>query len=101
MPDDLHAIPHGKQPESWKELASYGLIALGALSLLRTSRLLGLALAGAWIYDVASRSEVSRRTRGRDIASKRDADARLDAQIEDTFPSSDPPSYSGSTAGAP
>jgi hypothetical protein len=99
MPDDQRTIDNGAAPENWKELASYLLIGLGALSLLRTSRILSLALAGAWLYDVAGKSEGSRALRDRDIKSRRRIADRIDAQVEDTFPASDPPSFSGVTSG--
>jgi hypothetical protein len=99
MPDDQRTIDGNAAPESWKELAGYLLIGLGALSLLRTSRFLSLALAGAWLYDVAGKSQSARADRGRDIASRRKIADRIDAQMEDTFPASDPPSFSGVTAG--
>lgn len=70
------------------------LMALGALSLLRSSRTLSFAIIGTWLYGVASRSDDNRDTR-------RTAGESVDEELEDSFPASDPPSFSGSTAGAP
>jgi hypothetical protein len=70
------------------------LMALGALSLLRSSRTLSVAIIGAWLYGVATKSDGDRH-------GKRMAGESIDQEMEDSFPASDPPSFSGSTAGAP
>jgi hypothetical protein len=75
------------------------LMALGAFTLLRASRFLALALVGGWLYDNARRSDGSRHARGISAAAKRSASRRVDAAVEDTFPASDPPSFSGTTSG--
>ena len=70
------------------------LMALGAISLLRSSRTLSLAIIGTWLYGVACKSDGDRDTR-------RTAGESIDEELDDSFPASDPPSFSGSTAGAP
>src|SRR6185503_3295302 len=66
MPDD--SILHTSQTtsEALKEVVPPVLIALGALSLLRSSRLLGLVAAGAYLYDAAQKVDTDRRRRGVD-----------------------------------
>jgi hypothetical protein len=101
MPDDriLHTSP--TTSESLKEIVPPVLIMLGALSLIRSSRLLGLAAAGAWLYDAAQKVDADRRRRGVDLPSRRRDSKRVDDEIADSFPASDPPSFSGMTAGTP
>ncbi len=70
------------------------LMGLGALTLLRSSRTLSLAVIGTWLYGVACKSDGNR-------DAKRIAGESIDEEMEDSFPASDPPSFSGSTAGAP
>jgi len=77
------------------------LIALGALSLIRSSRLLGFVAAGAYLYDAAQKVDADRRRRGVDLPSRRRESQRVDDEIADSFPASDPPSFSGTTAGTP
>jgi hypothetical protein len=101
MPRDPQIFEDGPVPADWKAAALYSLLGLGVLSLFRTSRVLTMALAGGLLYDIANTADASRKKRERDIASRRKAAERVDIAIDDSFPASDPPSYSGSTAGAP
>jgi hypothetical protein len=101
MPDDQMTSARPGLDTALREMVPPVLMALGAFTLLRTSRLLSLAVLGYWAYDVATSTDRSRVSRGRDIAAKRAAHQAVDAEIEDSFPASDPPSFSGSTAGAP
>ena len=101
MPDDQIVPSHISTSESLKEVVPPVLIALGAISLLRSSRLLGLLAAGAYLYDVAAKADLDRKKRGRDLPSRRAMGERLDREIADSFPASDPVSFSGTTAGAP
>jgi hypothetical protein len=87
--------------ENLKRLIPPVLIALGAISLLRTSRFLSLLALGICSYDAAARSDAERKTRQIDRPSRREAARRLDDEIEASFPASDPPSSSGTTAGSP
>jgi hypothetical protein len=98
MPDDQTFSSPANKPDAWQEILPPVLIALGAVSLLRTSRFLSLALLGGWLYHTASKSDLSRRTHA---IAKKAASRNIDLEIEDSFPASDPPSSSGSTAGAP
>ena len=100
MPFDDEA-PENAGETDLKALLPTLLIGLGAVSLLRTSRLLSLAVAGAWLYDVANTTDRGRRAKGRNLAARRAVARRIDNEAEDSFPASDPPSFSGSTAGAP
>lgn len=100
MPDDQIRLTH-TTTENLKEIIPPVLMVLGGLSLLRTSRLLGFVALGAYLYDAAVNSDNNRKLRGRDHDSKKTASAALDQELEDSFPASDPPSFSGSTAGAP
>jgi hypothetical protein len=101
MPDDQILIGRPSTVETLKEAVPPVLMALGALSLMRRSRILTLLALGALLYDAAANSDTDRKVRGRDLRSKRRASALLDAEIEDSFPASDPPSFSGNTVGAP
>jgi hypothetical protein len=101
MPDDRRPFDHNSTSESLKEIVPPVLMALGAISLLRTSRFLSLVALGAFLYDVAVASDANRKARSRDLASRQRTNKLLDNEIEDSFPASDPPSFSGSTAGAP
>ena len=101
MPDDRILHTSQTTSETLKEVVPPVLIALGALSLIRSSRLLGLAAAGAWLYDVAQKADADRKRRGVDLASRRRLADRLDEEIADSFPASDPMSFSGTTAGSP
>jgi hypothetical protein len=101
MPDDQTVTSQSSLDTTLREVVPPVLMALGAFSLFRTSRLLSLAVLGAWAYDFAAHSDHDRRRRGRDVGSKRDASATIDTAMEDSFPASDPPSFSGTTAGAP
>jgi hypothetical protein len=101
MPDDQFLTGRPSTTESLKEIVPPVLIALGAISLLRSSRLLGLVAMGAYLYDVAVKTDADRKKRGRDLPSRRAMAARLDEEIADSFPASDPISFSGTTAGAP
>ena len=56
---------------------------------------------GAYLYDVAQKVDADRKARGRDLPSRRTLGARLDEEMADSFPASDPMSFSGTTAGAP
>jgi len=60
-----------------------------------------IAAAGAWLYDAAQKVDADRRRRGVDLPSRRRMAARIDEEIADSFPASDPPSFSGTTAGTP
>jgi hypothetical protein len=101
MPDDRFFTESGKTAESLKEIVPPLLMALGALSLLRSSRLLRFVAAGAVLYSIADATELRRRKRGYNIAARRSAGRSIDQEMEDSFPASDPPSFSGATAGAP
>jgi hypothetical protein len=82
----------------WQEIVPPVLMALGAVSLLRTSRFLSLALLGGWVYSEMQKSDAARQIRARAASL---ASAGIDEEIDDSFPASDPPSFSGMTAGAP
>lgn len=97
MPDDSTHVNEGE----WKAILPPVLMGLGAVALLRMSRLLSLALAGILLYDAASTADRDRHLRGRTLAARRAAGERLDAELADSFPASDSPSSSGGTAGAP
>ena len=101
MPDDRIIQTSLAAPESLKEIVPPVLIALGALSLVRSSRLLGLVAAGAYLYDAAQKVDADRRRRGVDLPSRKRESNRVDEEIADSFPASDPPSFSGMTAGKP
>ena len=101
MPDDRIVTTSQATSETLKEIVPPVLIALGALSLLRSSRLLGLVAAGAYLYDAAQNVDADRRRRGVDLPSRRRQSNRIDEEIADSFPASDPPSFSGMTAGKP
>ncbi len=101
MPDDRTQLGPREDVNLLKEIVPPVLMTLGALSLLRTSRLLSLVLLGAYLYDAAVQSDGVRKKRGRDIGSRRNAGERVDTAVDHSFPASDPPSFSGSTAGAP
>jgi hypothetical protein len=101
MPDDQIIHSRNSTSENLKDIVPPVLIALGAISLLRSSRLLGLVAMGAYLYDVAQKTDADRKTRGRDLPSRRALGERLDEQMADSFPASDPMSFSGTTAGAP
>jgi hypothetical protein len=101
MSDDRIVDTSHTASESLKEIVPPVLIALGALSLLRSSRLLGLVAAGAYLYDAAQKVDADRRRRGVDLPTRRRESKRIDDEIADSFPASDPPSFSGMTAGKP
>jgi len=101
MPDDRIVHTSHTTAETLKDAVPPVLIALGALSLLRSSRLLGLAALGAYLYDTAQKVDADRRRRGVDLPSRRRESNRIDDEIADSFPASDPPSFSGMTAGKP
>jgi hypothetical protein len=98
-----YRIVHTSQStsETLKQVVPPVLIALGALSLLRSSRMLGLVAAGAYLYDAAQKVDADRHRRGVDLPSRRRESKRVDDEIADSFPASDPPSFSGMTAGKP
>jgi hypothetical protein len=101
MPDDRFVTDTGKTAQSLKEVVPPLLMALGAISLFRSSRLLGFVAAGAVLYNVVNATEAERRKSGRNIAVRRAVGRSIDQEMEDSFPASDPPSFSGATAGAP
>ena len=101
MAEDRIAYGRNTTSENLKEVVPPVLIALGAISLLRSSRLLSLVAAGAYLYDMAQKVDADRKKRGVDLPSRRRMTARVDAEIADSFPASDPPSFSGMTAGTP
>jgi hypothetical protein len=101
MPDDRILHTSQTTSENLKQIVPPVLIALGAFSLLRSSRLLGLLAAGAYIYNAAQKVDADRKTRSIDLSSRRRQNDRLDDEIADSFPASDPPSSSGATAGPP
>jgi hypothetical protein len=101
MAEDRIANGHNTTSENLKEVVPPVLIALGAISLLRSSRLLSLVAAGAYLYDMAQKVDADRKRRGVDLPSRRRAGERIDAEMADSFPASDPPSFSGMTAGTP
>jgi hypothetical protein len=101
MPDDQSPFGQTSTAESLKELLPPVLMTVGAISLLRMSRFLSLVAIGVLLYDAAVASDTGRKARGRDLASRQRASKLLDREIEDSFPASDPPSFSGTTAGAP
>ena len=77
------------------------LLTLGAVSLLRTSRLLSLVAVGVCLYDAAVKYDAERKMRQIDLPARKEAARRLDDEIEASFPASDPPYSSGTTAGSP
>jgi hypothetical protein len=87
--------------ETLREVLPPVLMAFGALSLLRMSRTLSLVALGIFAYDVVTRQDAGRVAKGRDAASKRVQNQRIDEMSDDSFPASDPPSSSGSFVGAP
>jgi hypothetical protein len=101
MPDDRSIFDPRRDADLLKEIVPPVLMTLGAISLLRISRFLSLAVLGAYLYHAAENSDDLRKTRGRDLGARRLANHQIDTAIDDSFPASDPPSYSGSTAGAP
>jgi hypothetical protein len=101
MPDDRFILDHQTTAETLKEMVPPVLMAFGAISLLRTSKLLSLVALGAYLYNVAAKSEAERKAGGRNVATRRAVGRSIDTEMEDSFPASDPPSFSGSTAGAP
>ena len=101
MPDDQIFANRTSTTETLKEIVPPVLMALGAFSLLRTSRFLSLVALGVFLYDAGVNADTGRKKRGRDLPSRRAAEARLDEEIGDSFPASDPMSFSGTTAGAP
>ena len=101
MPDDRIVYSRHTTSENLKEVVPPVLLALGALSLLRSSRLLSLVAAGAYLYDVAQKVDAGRKKRGVDLPSRRRTGDRIDQEMADSFPASAPPSFSGMTAGTP
>lgn len=101
MPDDRFIPERNATAETLKEIVPPVLMAIGAVSLLRTSKLLSLVALGAVLYNVAADTEASRKARGRNVSARRTVGRSIDAEMEDSFPASDPPSFSGATAGAP
>jgi hypothetical protein len=101
MPEDEIVQSRNSTSESLKDIVPPVLIALGAIALLRSSRLLGLIATGAYLYDLAQKTDADRKKRGRDLPSRRALGARLDEEMADSCPASDPMSFSGTTAGAP
>jgi len=101
MPDDQTVHSRNSTSESLKEIVPPVLIALGAISLLRSSRLLSFVAIGAYLYDLGQKVDLDRKKRGRDLPSRRRMADRLDEEMADSFPASDPMSFSGTTAGAP
>ena len=101
MPDDRYIPEHNSTAETLKEIVPPVLMAIGAVSLLRTSKLLSLVALGAVLYNVAADTEANRKARGRNISARRAVGRSIDTEMEDSFPASDPPSFSGTTAGAP
>ena len=93
MPDDRIVHTSYMTSEGLKEIVPPVLIALGALSLVRSSRLLGLVAAGAYLYDAAQKVDADRRRRGVDLPSRKRESNRVDNEIADSFPASDPPSF--------
>jgi len=84
-----------------REIVPPVLMTLGALSLLRSSKFLSVSILGTWLYCLAAASDDSRKRRGLDRRSRRAAEQQVDEAMEESFPASDPPSFSGATAGAP
>ena len=74
-----------------------GLMAIGGITLLRASPLLTIALAGIAAYEFACSADRGRRA-SRDFEKEAEKEAKLDTEIEDSFPASDPPSFSGGIA---
>ena len=101
MPDDRISFSKHTTSQSLKDVVPPVLMAVGAISLLRMSRFLSLVALGGLLYDAAISSDTSRKARGGDLASRRRASALLDREGADSFPASDPPSFSGNTSGAP
>jgi hypothetical protein len=99
MPDDQILSPKTSTLDELSTMVPPVLMALGAFSLLRTSRLLSLALLGGWLYTKAQESDGSRHARGVSAPAKRASSQRVDLAVEDTFPASDPTSFSGTTSG--
>jgi hypothetical protein len=101
MPDVQTVHSRNSTSENLKEIVPPVLIALGAIALLRSSRLIGLIATGAYLYDLAQKTDADRKKRGRDLPSRRALGKRLDEEMADSFPASDPMSFSGTTAGSP
>ena len=101
MSDDRSLFGPRHDADLLRELVPPVLMTLGAISLLRTSRFLSLALVGAYLYDLAARSDGDRKLRGHDVSSRRLANHRVDTAMDHSFPASDPPAFSGSIAGSP
>ena len=81
-------------------LLPLGLMAVGAVSLLRSSGLLCLSAVGLVAYDLACAADRDRRRRTGTVAERRSADRKVDIAMEDSFPASDPPGFSGAVAGS-
>jgi hypothetical protein len=94
MADNRPTVAKPTAVDDFQKIVPPLLMALGALSLLRSSRTLSVAIIGTWLYGLARKSDAERDA-GR-ITSE-----TIDQEMEDSFPASDPPSFSGSTAGAP
>jgi hypothetical protein len=101
MPDDQAMLSGNGVETALRELVPPVLMALGAILLFRSSRVLALAVLGAWTYDAVARTEEGRVQRQRNIGARRAKDESVDQMVEDSFPASDPPSSHGATAGAP
>jgi hypothetical protein len=99
MPDDQNVAPNSPKLDELSQIVPPVLMALGAFSLLRTSRFLTLALVGGWLYKVAQKSDGGRHDRGVSAPVKRQTSRKVDAAVEDTFPASDPTPFSSVTSG--
>src|SRR4051812_48985617 len=101
MPDDRILDTTHTTSENLKQNPPPVLIALGAFRLLPSSRLLGLVAARAPLSHAGQKVDADRKKRGVALPSRRRQSDRLDDEIADSFPASDPPSFSGTTAGTP
>jgi hypothetical protein len=77
MPDDQISFGHNGTPETLKDFIPPVLMAFGAVSLLRTSRLLSLVALGALLYDAAVSSDTGRKAR----TGQRNIEKLLDSEI--------------------
>jgi hypothetical protein len=94
MADNRPTADKSTAVDDFQKIVPPLLMALGALSLLRSSRTLSVAIIGTWLYGLACKSD-------RDRDAGHVTGETIDQEMEDSFPASDPPSFSGSTAGAP
>ena len=84
----------GSEPKSAGDFVSIGLMAVGAVALVRRPVWLGAAALGFLAYEIFKQP-------GRKTAiPPASYDDPVDLAAADSFPASDPPNWSGSTAGS-